>query len=253
LKQRVKDHVQELTHLIKSALDGAWRRIPFAGIFDTLSSLFGIRGKNHNEIVKRLFEFGCSTEHVVNSILALLVGATIEMSLALTNVVNQLLDAENNITTIQDVSSLNAYVLEALRIDPPFAGVYRVAKQDETVVSLTVQRGERLFLDVAAANMNEDAFPNPTVLDTTRTPRERYLHGDGCFRVLGEDLASKIMAEVIRGIISFDNVRRGPGQSGKLPRFQDKAIPVLRYAYLNEKMMPSPWPTSMIINYDVSA
>jgi linoleate 10R-lipoxygenase len=90
-------------------------------------------------------------------------------------------------------------------------------------------------------------------LNITRTPRERYLHGDGCFKVLGEDLASKIMAEVLRGILSFDNVRRGPGQSGKLPRFQDEAIPMLRYAYLNEKMMPSPWPTSMIINYDVLA
>ena len=153
-------------------------------------------------------------------------------------------------------------------VDPPFAGVYRVAKQDDTVLSLTVKKGDRLFLDIAAANMNvscscarlcttlirgiqQDAFPDPTILNATRTPRERYLHGDGCFNILGEDLSLKIMAEVLRGILSFDSVRRGPGQSGNLPRFQDKANPVLRYAYLNEKMMPSPWPTSMIINYDV--
>ena len=186
----------------------------------------------------------------------------------------------------KDLSSLTAYILEALSaysimatlplltsnsgIDPPFAGVYRVAKQDETIASLTVKQGDRLFLDVAAANMNvscsrarlcktlirdiqEDAFPNPTVLDTTRTPRERYIHGDGCFKILGEDLATQIMAEVLRGILSFDNVRRGPGQSGKLPRFEDKTLPMLRYAYLNEKMMPSAWPTSMVINYDTSA
>ncbi|OAX39674.1 heme peroxidase [Rhizopogon vinicolor AM-OR11-026] len=260
LKQRVKDHVQELTHLIKNVLDGAWSKMPFAELFSTLSGLFGVRAKNHNEIVKRLFEFGCSTEQVVNSILALLVCATVEMSLALTNVVNQLLDSEKNSTFViqaaksvdtKDLSSLTAHILEALRIDPPFAGVYRVAKQDETINSLVVKQGERLFLDVATASMNEDAFPNPTTLDTTRAPRESYLHGDGCFKVLGEDLASKIMAEVVRGILSFDNVRRGPGQSGNLPRFEDKAIPMLRYAYLNEKMMPSPWPTSMIINYDV--
>ncbi|OAX33207.1 heme peroxidase [Rhizopogon vinicolor AM-OR11-026] len=260
LQQRVKDHVQELTHLIKSTRDGS--RMPFAVLFGSSPALSGVRGKMHDEIVDRLVELGCSTEQVVNSILALMVGATVDMSLALTNVVNQLLDSENpstitnqtakNVDT-KDISSLTAYILEALRIDPPFAGVYRVAKQDETVVSLIVKQGERLFLDVAAANMNEDAFPNPTTLDTTRTPRERYLHGDGCFKILGEDLASKIMAEVVRGILSFDNVRRGPGQSGNLPRFEDKALPVLRYAYLNEKMMPSPWPTSMIINYDVSA
>lgn len=212
--------------------------------------------------------------------------------LALTNVVNQLLDSKQDSTvTIQsedtkDLSGLTAYAIEALStcpvlvhtpfltsdvgIDPPFAGFYRVAKKDENVVSLNVKQGERLFLNVAAANMNvslgnatpfvfltraiqEDAFPNPTTLDTTRTPRERYLRGDGCFQVLGDELASKMIAEVLRGILSFDNVRRGPGQSGKLHRFKDESLPMLRYAYLNEKMLRSPWPTSLIINYDVSA
>ncbi|KAJ8594598.1 putative linoleate diol synthase [Rhizopogon salebrosus TDB-379] len=260
-QQRVKDHVQELTRVIKSGLDGADNK-PSAMPFGSLSDFFGVRGKNHNEISKRLLEFGCSTDHVVNSILALMVSATVDMSLALTNVVNQLLDSRKNSTIAsqavknlhtEDTYSLTGYVLEALRIDPPFTGVYRIAKQDGTVASLTIRQGERLFLDVAAANMNEDAFPNPTTLDTTRTSRSRYLHGDGCFEILGEDLASKIMAEVLRGILSFDNVRRGPGQSGNLPRFEDKALPILRYAYLNEKMMPSAWPTSMVISYDVSA
>jgi len=47
-------------------------------------------------------------------------------------------------------------------IDPPFAGVYRVAKQDETLASLTVKQSERLFLDIATANMDvshDDARP----------------------------------------------------------------------------------------------
>lgn len=80
MRQRVKDHVQELTHMIKSALGSAGSKLPFAGLIGTMSGLFG-KKKNHSEIVKRLFEFGFSTEHVVNSILALLVGATVEMSL----------------------------------------------------------------------------------------------------------------------------------------------------------------------------
>ncbi|KAG0693724.1 heme peroxidase [Suillus ampliporus] len=262
LKQRVKDHVQELTHLIKSALGGAGSRVPFAGLFGTLSGRCSSSRKNHNEIIKRLFKLGYSKEHVVNSILALLVGATVEMSLALTNVVNQFLDSEESSTiTIQadksmdtkDLASLTAYINEALRIDPPFSGVYRVAKDDETIVSSTVKRGERLFLDIATANTNEDVFSDPTMLDTTRIPHERHLYGESCFKVLGEDLASKVIAEVLRGILSFDNVRRGPGQSGNLPRFKDHALPVLRYAYLNEKMLSSAWPTSMVINYDAPA
>jgi hypothetical protein len=90
-------------------------------------------------------------------------------------------------------------------------------------------------------------------LDTTRAPRERYLKSDGCFQILGDELASKMIAEVLRAILSFDNVRRGPGQSGKLPRFKDDSLPGLRFAYLDNKMSRSPWPTSMIINYDVAA
>jgi linoleate 10R-lipoxygenase len=60
------------------------------------------------------------------------------------------------------------------------------------------------------------------------------------------------MAEVLRAVVSLENVRRGPGQSGKLARFSDAALPVLHYAYLNEKMLQCPWPTSMVINYDVA-
>lgn len=103
--------------------------------------------------------------------------------LALTNVVNQLLDSKQDSTvTIQsedtkDLSGLTAYAIEALStcpvlvhtpfltsdvgIDPPFAGFYRVAKKDENVVSLNVKQGERLFLNVAAANMNV-SFRNAT-------------------------------------------------------------------------------------------
>ncbi|KAG1765167.1 heme peroxidase [Suillus placidus] len=217
--------------------------------------------KNHHEIVKRLFDFGYSTEQVVNSILALLVGATVEMSLALTNVVNLLLHKEyDSEVTIEatkkvdakDLGSLTAYITEALRIDPPFAGVYRVAKQDESIQSLNVKQGERLFLHIASANMNEDAFPDPRILNATRGRPERYLPKDGCFTVLGDELASTMMAEVLRAVVSLDNVRRGPGQSGKLVRFSDTALPILHYAYLNEKMLHSPWPNSMVVNYDVA-
>ncbi|KAG1881162.1 hypothetical protein F4604DRAFT_1578213, partial [Suillus subluteus] len=75
---------------------------------------------------------------------------------------------------------------------------------------------------------------------------------DGCFKVLGDELASTMMAEVLRAVLSLENVRRGPGQSGKLARFSDAALPVLHHAYLNEKILQNPWPTSMIVNYDVA-
>ncbi|KAH7890809.1 heme peroxidase [Phlebopus sp. FC_14] len=259
LKEKVQGHVEQLSHYIKGAFGGAGSRLSIAGIFGTI---FGKNKKNgHSDLLKRLFEIGHSTDHVVNEILALMVGTTVEMSLALTNVVNILLDSEESATfrtqaksvDTKDYTALEAYVIEALRIDPPFAGVYRVAKKEFTIGSLQVKSGERLFLDVAGASMNEEAFPNPATFDATRSPRERYLSCDGAFNVIGAEIAPKPIVQVLRGILSFGNVRRGPGQSGKLPRFKDASLAQLRHVYLDDHQLRTPWPTSLIIQYDVSA
>ena len=55
----------------------SWQ-ISILGLFGTV---FGRKKSNHNEFLKRLFELGHSNEQVVNEILALLVGATVEVSL----------------------------------------------------------------------------------------------------------------------------------------------------------------------------
>ncbi|KIK94193.1 hypothetical protein PAXRUDRAFT_143426 [Paxillus rubicundulus Ve08.2h10] len=257
-KQKVQGYIEELSHHIKASFGGAGNRLSLAGIFGTI---FGKKKNGHNELLKRLFELGHSNDQVVNEILALMVGATVEVSLALTNVVNLLLDSEEGATfrtqarsvDTRDVGALEAYVVEALRIDPPFAGVYRVAKKEHAVGSLAVKQGEHLFLDVASACMSEAAFPNPTTFDATRTPRERYLRADVAFKVIGADVALKPVVQVLRSILAFDNVRRGPGQSGKLTRFQDASLEYLRYVYLDAQQLRTPWPTSLVILYDVPA
>jgi linoleate 10R-lipoxygenase len=99
----------------------------------------------------------------------------------------------------------------------------------------------------------EEAFPNPTTFDATRTPRERYLRADVAFKAIGADIAWKPVVQVLRSILAFDNVRRGPGQSGKLARFEDSSIQYLRYVYLDAQQIRSPWPTSLVILYDVPA
>ncbi|KAH7914862.1 heme peroxidase [Hygrophoropsis aurantiaca] len=262
LREKVKAHVEQLTSHIKSGLGGAGNRMSIAGFVGTISSMFGAKKKGtHSELVKRLFEIGHSTDKVVNSILALMVGSTVEMSIALTNSLYSLLQAEEDATfrtqamslDVKDQLGMEAFVIEALRLNPTFTGVYRVAKEDTTVGSLTVKQGERLFLNIASASKNEDVFPNPEVLDATRGPRERYLRGDIAFKVLGEAVAPKIIVQALRAVLSYDNVRRGPNQSGKLNFFSDASAPQYTRAYLNQKMFVTPWPTSLIIQYDVPA
>lgn len=97
----------------------------------------------------------------------------------------------------------------------------------------------------------EEAFPNPFTFDATRVPRERYLRAEVAFKVLGADIPPKLFLQVVRSIFSFDNIRRGFGQSGKLPRFQDSSLKDLRYVYLDTNHFGSPWPTSLAFWYDV--
>lgn len=99
----------------------------------------------------------------------------------------------------------------------------------------------------------EDAFPNPTTFDATRTPRERYLRADVAFKAIGADIPPKLIVQVVRSILSLHNIRRGPGQSGKLHRFRDSSLKDLRHVYLDANQFRSPWPTSLVVLYDVPA
>ncbi|EGN96758.1 hypothetical protein SERLA73DRAFT_93339 [Serpula lacrymans var. lacrymans S7.3] len=261
LQEAAKGHVEKLLHHIKGALGGpVSNRISIAGLVGTISGMFGSKSKKDGRVdfLKRLFELGHSTDQLANSILAVMVHS-VEISLGLTNIVNILLDADQTASfrsqaedaDAKEFAGLEAYVLEALRLDPPFRGVYRVAKENTTVGSLTVTKGERLFLNIADANLNDDVFPNPTTFDASRSPKEKYLRGDGAFKCLGREILSRAIVQVLLGILSFDNVRRGPGQSGKLTRFKDAAFPDLQFAYLNDQQFATAWPSSLIIQYDV--
>lgn len=80
MKEKVKAHVEQLTHHIKGAFGGAGNRMSIAGIFGTI---FGRKKNGHNDLIKRLFELGHSTDQVTNEILALMIGTTVEMSLGM--------------------------------------------------------------------------------------------------------------------------------------------------------------------------
>ncbi|KAJ7442287.1 linoleate diol synthase [Mycena latifolia] len=220
------------------------------GHVDSLLNL--IKKNEQHEIAKRLREMGRSSE-AANIILAIMVGSTAEFSLSLINMVNLYMGSDNDkqirasATTSGD---LKGYVHEALRLDPPFQGVYRIASEDLTVANVKFNKDERIFLDVGAASLNGDIFSEPTTVDPGRKPKDGYLHGDGCFKYLGEAFTVKIMEEVLRAVFAYKNITRAPGQSGVLKRFEDSARPDLRFAYLDENKFTSPWPTSMALQYD---
>ncbi|KAJ7070750.1 linoleate diol synthase [Mycena amicta] len=245
---QVQGHVDKLLHHLNNG-----SRVSMVG---SVATLFKNKKTEQQDIVKRLRDLGRpgSTE-LANMILAIMVAATAEMSLSLTNVLNVHLGSENE-QKISSSGDINGYIREALRLDPPFRGVYRVASTEVTVGNTTFAKDTRVFLDVATVCVNaESTYPNPNAIDPSRKA-ESYLYADGCFKNLGEAFNLKVLAEVLKVVLSYKNIARAPGQSGNLKRpvsFTDGSRLDLRFAYLDSKSAVStPWLGSMAIQYDTA-
>ncbi|KAG8896210.1 hypothetical protein FRC00_006290, partial [Tulasnella sp. 408] len=155
-------------------------------------------------------------------------------------------------------SLLLGYILEALRLDPQAPGIFRQAavdvevKESNGLAPVRVKKGDTIFVSLKNANNDPTAFPNPQKIDPTR-PLDRYkLFGAGMHSCLGQFFTQAMMPEVMRSVFSLKNIRRAPGESGKLYRFRaDLFGTTTNYCYVDKKGCASPWPSSMIVQYDI--
>jgi len=214
LRAKVSAHVKTLLGHIKGHLDtGTINR-------DYIASIFSRPGKNkpkHHEFVEHLSDTGLPHDMLANAILVLMVSSTVELSLALSNMVNLYLTSEhqsvlgsavktsnriaseiiNELQSVPDSEGINelqsdsayfafkALVYEALRLDPPLQGVYRTATKYCAIGSTQVKAGDRVFLNVADANLDGVAFLSPNTVNTNRGSWS-ILHGDRTFSYLGK-------------------------------------------------------------------
>ncbi|TRM65543.1 heme peroxidase [Schizophyllum amplum] len=248
---RVRKHVEELLGHISSHLNNTFPQKVIGAIMSKMPWAKPAKKSEHDELVRRLQQLAPSSSALADTILAIMV-SVVDISLALTNVVNAYLgphkrdepcpphvDAFAKAAKPQD---LEGYILEALRHDPPVRCMQRVAVQNQIVENIHVKETGRVYLDVLAANEDEAVFPSAS--------EDKYVLIDGSTSLLGQDLAMKIYAEVIGVIFSHDNVKRTIGQSGLLQRFRAHDRKALHYAYLDKNMVTSPWPVSMMMQFD---
>ncbi|PCH36246.1 linoleate diol synthase [Wolfiporia cocos MD-104 SS10] len=260
LEQRVRADIQKLLGIIKTSLNAS-SRLSIVGFVETLTGLFtGRERSSHDVLSERLVQLGYPADTLANMLLAVLVGATVEMSQAIINVVNFYLDvreqtgveqlATKTKLSTQEDGELQGYVLEALRLEPTFRGVYRQATRSVSIGGQSLKAGDTIFVDIASADLDNHVFADASQVNPHRSPVERYLVGDGAARCLGRELSSRIIAQVLRAVFSFRNVHRAPGQSGTLKRFKTDAQRTSTFLYLSEKQELTPWATSMVIQFE---
>ncbi|KAI0704264.1 heme peroxidase [Cytidiella melzeri] len=256
LSEKAKSHIDALLGHIKSSYGRP--RLSIINVVTSMSKLLSNSNKSIQEVLaSRMSALGYDIDTVANSVLAVLVGASVELSQAMIHVVNTYLDvAQTPHVTLQggdrqldklESDTIEGLVLEALRLDPTFTGVLRTAKSHCKVGDQTFATGQEIFVNIAAATANADVFPEPESINPSRSPRSRYLASDIVAKTLGSDLPTKIIAQVIRATYSYHNLRRAPAQSGVLNRFKSDVSKTSTWMYLGEDQKPSPWATSMVV------
>ncbi|KAI0369199.1 linoleate diol synthase [Pilatotrama ljubarskyi] len=259
LQKKTSADVEKLLGLIRQQFGGS--RLSLANLFGTVSQMFSRQAKSSRDtFAERMSTLGYDAETQANSVLALLVGSTVELSQAMVNVLNFHMDPSkpSDLQTLaskpkrdpRDDAQLQGLIFEALRLDPTFRGVYRDTLDSVRMSQGSLQPKQRVFLDIATASRSSQTFPSPESVNPSRGI-DKYLVGDCAAKSLGADLYAKIVGEALRAVYSFPSIARGPGMSGQLKRYNEDSSMTSVWSYLGPDQHLSPWATSMVLQFRV--
>jgi cytochrome P450 len=131
---------------------------------------------------------------------------------------------------VADPELIKGAVEEFLRFEPPVQVTGRTAQETIELDSVTIERGERVVLLLAAANRDPEQFADPDRLDVTRPDVRPLSFGGGIHFCLGAALA-RVEGQVALGslVSRFPHLDGAPDQVEWRDNFTlrgPKALPV---------------------------
>ncbi|KAF9447624.1 heme peroxidase [Macrolepiota fuliginosa MF-IS2] len=209
---------------------------------ETLRGLHRERGLSHTELAISVFYATVPTAAL--------------FSKAIAQVVDYFLAEENQqarkeiekifLKQEKDASAkIMGYVREALRLNPIFAGVYRVAKGGGEISGHHIQLGDHLFVDIATAN--NTLKPTPDYARPTEKQGILSPYNDG---MLSPEFFEAVVPGIIGTILTQKGLKRAEGESGTLTKFDEKWHGTDRREYVNISGLVTPWPDAMIVGFE---
>lgn len=100
-----------------------------------------------------------------------------------------------------DTSLVTPFIEEALRYEPPVQGLFRHAPEDVELGGQAIQKGQRVWMSLAAANRDPEKFPEPDSFVMTRANAKDHLaFGFGIHYCIGSVLAR------VEGKVGFEAI-----------------------------------------------
>jgi cytochrome P450 len=185
------------------------------------------------DIVSRLVrtrfpeELGFDDRRILANVAGLLIGAGETTSQAVVQVLRQILSRDPvrveaaAAAADPDPTAFDAYVWEALRLDPINPLVFRYTERDATIAAgaeheARIPRGTVVFALTASAMSDESRVPSPDDFRVDRTGAPALHFGHGAHSCLGRHVATVVVPEVVRRVLLRPGARLLPSPDGDL-------------------------------------
>ncbi|KAK7458169.1 hypothetical protein VKT23_010077 [Stygiomarasmius scandens] len=225
-------------------------------------------GKPSYAFLSKLAEKGRTWDQIVASAMSIGTGSSVNFAQAAVHVIDFYMDDERaserakiiELAQKTDEASfelLRGYVREGMRLNLQFSGLYRDAVADTKIPQghglpdIDIKAGDRVFGSFINAHLNPDDFPNPHTVDPTRPEKNYHLFGAGFHNCIGQAFAQYTIAEIVKVVFGLKNIRRAPGDAGKLAGYTTKINDTDTKVYIMPSGTTSFWPGSMTLAYDV--
>jgi cytochrome P450 len=128
-----------------------------------------------------------------------------------------------------DRALLEPFIEEALRLESPFHGHFRLVRRDIEVAGEPLAKGSRVMLLWGAANRDGDEFPNPDAIDLARPNARAHLgFGFGIHHCIGAALARLETRVVLETLFTRTSaVRRIDGKIAHVPSLLVRCLAAL--------------------------
>lgn len=152
----------------------------------------------------------------------------------------------------QAFDQLRKYALEAYRLTAPALTLRTVGVESATIkdgdTEFHVKKGDSLLMNFMAAGIDPAKYPDPYEINLSRPERDYIVFGYGSHSCVGREIVVTAMAAQLRVFGKLKNLRRAPGQGGRLKMVLGGGAFKL---YMNETWSDwTPYPPSLKLHFD---